>query len=99
VTGKLIAVDCKEFSRGNAYVRVVTEAEVKELVELAPSVDHWWNYASHAFGRNKPENTRVTLTGKEVEVPPHTMLSGKHEPYLVYVRLYGEKGVLVEGLF
>jgi hypothetical protein len=98
VTGKLIEVDCEEFSAGNAYVRVVTEDEVKELVQLDPSVDEWWNYATLAFGKNDPKDIRVTLTGKEVKVGPYA-LPGKHRPYLVYVRLYGENGVLIEGLF
>jgi len=98
VTGKLIEVDCEEFSAGNAYVRVVTEDEVKELVGLDPSVDEWWNYATLAFGKNAPEDVRVTLTGKEVKVEPYVM-PGKHGPYLVYIRLYGENGVLIEGLF
>jgi len=99
VTGKLIEVDCEEFSAGNAYVRIVTEDEVKELVELDPTVDEWWNYSMLAFGKNDPEDVRITLTGKEVKVDPDRAMGGKHEPYLVYIRLYGENGVLIEGLF
>jgi len=98
VTGKLIEIDHPEFSRGNAFVRVVTEDEVKELVKLDPAIDEWWNYCLTSFGVNDPKDIRVTLTGREKLVDPRYTNPGKHEPYLVYVKFYGEKGILYEGL-
>jgi hypothetical protein len=99
VTGKLLEVDHNEFSPGNAYVLVITPDEVKALVAKAPSVDEWWNYSIIAGGTNDPPDSRVTLTGKEVRNVKPGKLSGKHLPVVVYIRIYGEKGVLVEGLF
>jgi len=99
VTGKLIEVDHKEFSPGNAYVRVVTPDEVKALVAKDSSVDEWWNYCVMAGGTNDPPDSRITLTGKEVRNVMWGKLSGKHPAYVVYVRIYGEKGVLAEGLY
>jgi len=98
ITGRLIEVNHPEFSPGNAYVRIVTEEEVRELVELDPSVDEWWNYSATSSGVNDPKDIRITLTGKEKLVDPRFTPPGHHEPFLVYVRLYGEKGVLFEGL-
>ena len=93
VTGKLIEVNHQEFSPGNAYVRVVTPDEVRELVKLDPSVDEWWNYAVVPY---LEERLCTTLTGKEVVVDRG--YGWKREPCAVYVRIYGEKRVLTEGL-
>ncbi len=98
VTDKLIEIDHENFSPGNAYVRVITEEELHELVMLSPDVDEWWNYAVFSHGLNDPKDIRTTLTGKPVLVDPQTTSTGNHEPYLVYVKLYGEKGTLFEGL-
>ncbi len=100
VTGKLIEVNHPEFSPGNAYVRVVSEEEVKELVKIDPSIDDWWEYSVLWGGGEKAipaKDIRVTVTGKEKLVDP-LLPPGKHESFIVYVRLYGEKGVLFEGL-
>jgi len=99
VTGKLIEVNHQDFSPGNAYVRIVSEEEVKELVKLDPSLDEWWNYAILAGGKNDAEDVRITLTGKEKHVEPGFAMPGKHKPYLVYIRIYGHDGVLMEGLW
>jgi len=99
VTGKLIELNHKEFSAGNAYVRVITPDEVKALVAKAPEVDEWWNYSVLSGGTNDPPDSRISLTGKEVLNVKPGKLSGVHQPVIVYIRIYGEKGVLVEGLF
>ena len=105
VTGKLIEVDHKEFSVGNAYVRVVTEEDVKELVKLDPSVDEWWNYACWSLGTKggvearRREQHYTTLTGKEMTAAPAEGIAGTHPSYVVYVRIYGLNGVLSEGLY
>ena len=101
VTGKLIEVNHPEFSPGNAWVRIDTEEEVRELVRLDPAIDDWWEYSVLWFGGEKAipaKDVRVTVTGKHKLVDPTSVPPGEHYPFLVYVRLYGEKGVLFEGL-
>jgi hypothetical protein len=105
LTGKLIEVDHEEFSPGNAYIRVVSPDEVKKLIALDPTVDEWWRYAITAASQDKAlgdKNIGITLTGREVSLDrdPGGIWAGfTHEPYVVYMRIYGEKGVLAEGLF
>jgi hypothetical protein len=99
ITGKLIELDHKEFSPGNAYVQVITPEEVKGLVDKAPSVDEWWNYSILSGGTNETPDSRITLTGKQVTGVKPGKLSGVHQPVVVYIRIYGEKGILIEGLF
>jgi len=70
VTGKPIEVNHPEFSRGNAYVHILTQEEVSFLVSYDKALGMYF------------EDDR----GEKNAVP------------CVYVRIYGEKGVLVEGL-
>jgi len=68
-------------------------------VEIDPAVDEWWMYSVLSMGKNDPKDVRTTVTGKEVVVEyPDAVAPGRHYPFLVYLRLYGEQGVLWEGL-
>lgn len=101
VTGKLIEVNHSEFSAGNAYVRALTVEETKELVAKAPELDYWWNYSFLSLGLGEESGEMETLTERKVmwrDLRPRPSIRGKHPPFLVYVKLYGEHGVLLEGL-
>ncbi len=98
VTNEIIKTDCASFSAGNAYVRIVGADEVTELIELDPIIlegvftnkNAFWRVGAWGYMRNYPYNYDEVEPENPVWVKP---------PYLVYVRIYGEEGVLIEGLF
>jgi hypothetical protein len=101
ITGKLIEVNHTEFSAGNAYVRALTVQETKDLVAKVRELDNWWNYSCLSLGLGEESGEMATLTGRKVvwgDLRPRPSVRGKHPPFLVYVKLYGEHGVLLEGL-
>jgi hypothetical protein len=111
VSGKRIKTDCSTFSPGNMYIRRLSREEIRALIKLDRNVDYWWRY-SICMGYHLPSEEwgyATTLTGKKVDIndplfdkPANefsSYTSNPHPPpYILYVRLYGENGVLFEGL-
>ncbi len=85
VTNRLIEIDHPEFSPGNAYLRIVTEDEVQELVKMEPKVDKWWEYSIISYGVSEPKDIRKAFSGREELLGnPNLFKEGAHPPFLLH---------------
>lgn len=96
VTGELISPYNKEKSAGNAYVRVITDKEIEALCSLDPSIGAWLE-SGREVSNNSDADAWIATRWSELLRPIWD--STPETPIVVYIRLYGLDGVLLEGLY